>query len=67
MLIRTFENRDEEFAIRNDKVREPLETDAEEIERQRCKNGLREHEIEPHRAPREIEVSVGHEIGPGHL
>src|SRR5215813_13386820 len=35
MIVRDFENRDEELAIANHEVREPFQADAEKVERQR--------------------------------
>src|SRR5713101_3521928 len=65
MMVWNFENRDEEFAVVNHEVREPFQADAEKVKRQCRKYRLRQSEIDPHRAPRKIEFSLGHEIGPG--
>src|SRR5215813_1830125 len=65
MMIRDFENRDEEFAVANHEVAEPFQADAEKVKRQCGKDRLRQSEIDPHRAPGKIEFSLRREIGPG--
>jgi hypothetical protein len=64
MVIGNDENRDQEPAPRHHEGLEPLETNPEEVERKRGEDGLRQGEIEPHRAPREIEFCIGYQIGP---
>src|SRR6266478_4727053 len=65
MMVRDFENRDEEFTVANHEVAEPFQTDTEKVKRQCGKYRLRQSEIDPHRAPGKIEFSLRHEIGPG--
>src|SRR5258708_315138 len=65
MMVRDFENRDEEFAVAHHEVAEPFQADAEKVKRQCGKYRLRQSEIDPHRAPGKIEFSLCHEIGPG--